>query len=213
MVAAACYSSFLAAAPLGSRLSMTDSYVSELGVPGQPASAFFRMTDFVAALLIVVLAAALLVRLRPEVRGTLGCLFLAGVGVASAFDALSPMPCTPSTSQTCRQRVDQVAIIVQLHQGHTLSSVLGVFAAQMAMLLLGISRRVRRWWPWLGRASLAGGLLLVALGVSEVPLSVGHGVGAVERFHVLLISAWIALVGWQLALGRTAEPTSLNPHR
>jgi hypothetical protein len=198
-VAGACYSSFLVARPLGSRLSMVNSYVSELEAPGQPARTFFRLTDLVAALFIVVLAVALLRRLVPELRGTAGCLFLAGVGLAAAADAIEPMPCAPSTNELCHQQVDEVAIIAQLHQGHTVSSVLGVGAAMLAMLLLGVSPRVRQRWPWLGRASLAGGLLLVVLGLSEVPLILGRGVGAVERLHVLLISAWLTGLGWQLS--------------
>jgi hypothetical protein len=193
----ACYSSFLVAAPLGSRLSPADSYVSELEVPGQPASAFFRLTDVLAAVFIVVLAVVLLIRLWPEVRGTLGSLFLAGAGLASAADGLHPMPCTPSTSDPCKRHLDQVAIFAQLHQGHTLSSVLGVCAAVAAMVLLGSSPRVRRWRPRLGRASLVVGLLVLGIGVIEVPLTVGHGVGAVERLQVLLISGWIVALGWQ----------------
>jgi hypothetical membrane protein len=203
LLAGVCYSSFLLARPLGSRLSLTESYVSELEVAGQPASAFFRLTDVVAALLIVVLAIALVRRLareRPaEMRATVGCLFLAGLGLAAAADALFPMSCTPSTSEACRREVDDVAIIAQLHQGHTLSSVLGVFAAQAAMLLLGVSPRVRRRWPALARASLACGLALVVLGLSEVPLSTQHRLGAIERLHVLLISAWLATLGWWLS--------------
>jgi hypothetical protein len=219
MVAGACYSSFLLAWPLGSRLSVTGSYVSELEAPGQPASTFFRLTDLVGGLFIVVLAVALLVRLWPEVRGAAGSLFLAGVGLAAAADGLDPMPCTPSTSAVCRRDVDQISIVAQLHQWHTLSSILGACAAMTAMLLLGISRRVRRWRPWLGRASLAGGLLLVVLGVSEVPMTVGYGVGAVERLHVGLISAWIITLGWQLFRSpraiedRAAENTPVPLHR
>jgi hypothetical protein len=109
------------------------------------------------------------------------------------------MPCTPSTSEVCRHEVDDVAIIAQLHQGHTLSSVLGVFAAQAAMLLLGVSPQVRRRWPGLARASLAGGLALVVIGLAEVPLSAQQRIGIVERLHVLLISVWLAALGWWLS--------------
>jgi hypothetical protein len=208
-VAGACYSSFVAARPLGSRLSMTDSYVSELEVPGQPASAFFRLTDLAGALLIIVIAVALLVQLWPEVRAAAGCLFLAGVGLASVADALDPMPCTPSTSLPCRQSLDQVPIIAQLHQGHTLSSVVGVCAAVLAMLLLGVSRRVRRWRPRLAGASLVCGVLLLTLGLSEVRMTASDGVGSVERLHVLLISAWIIALSWHPL--RSAARSDPNP--
>jgi hypothetical protein len=199
LAAGACYSSFLAAPPLGSRLSMADSYVSELEAPGQPARTLFRLTDLVAALLILVLAVALFNRVRPEGRSSLGCLFLAGVGLSSLADGLDPMPCAPSISEACRRRLDEVPIITQLHQRHTLFGVVGVCAAVLAMLLLGSSGRVRRWQPRLGRESRVGGLVLAALVCAEVPLAVrGHGIGAVERLHVLLISAWIVGLGWQL---------------
>ncbi|GAA1821757.1 DUF998 domain-containing protein [Planosporangium flavigriseum] len=213
VVAGACYSSFLAAGAVGSRLSITDSYVSELGVPGQPASAFFRATDLAAGVFIAVLAVALGVHLRPERRGTLGFLCLAGVGLASIVDGLRPMPCTPSTSEPCRRHIDEVTIFAQLHQGHTVSSVLGVLAAQAAMLLLGASPRVRRSWPRFARASLVSGVVLVVLGLSEVPLALYQDVGVLERIHVLLISAWIAALGWYPSRARSVETPPVRLHR
>jgi hypothetical protein len=196
MVGAACYSSFLAAVPLGSRLSPADSYVSELEVPGQPASAFFRLTDLVAALCIAVLAVAVGVRLRPAARATVGCVFLAGAGLASLGDALAPLPCTPSTSQDCRHYVNKVDVLAQLHQQHTVSSIVGLVAVVTAMLLLGGSGRLRRWAPRLARSSRTVGAAVAVLACCEVPLAyLGHGVGAAERLHVLLISAWLAALG------------------
>jgi hypothetical protein len=199
MVGAACYSSFLAAVPLGSRLSPADSYVSELEVPGQPASAFFRLTDLVAALCIAVLAVAVGVRLRPAARATVGCVFLAGAGLASLGDALAPLPCTPSTSQDCRHYVNKVDVLAQLHQQHTVSSIVGLVAVVTAMLLLGGSGRLRRWAPRLARSSRTVGAAVAVLACCEVPLAyLGHGVGAAERLHVLLISAWLAALSRQL---------------
>jgi hypothetical membrane protein len=199
---------------------MADSYVSELEAPGQPAGTFFRLTDLVGGLLIVVLAVALFQRLRPEARGTLGCLFLAAVGLSSLGDALDPMPCAPSTSEACRRHLDEVPILTQLHQHHTLIGVAGVCAAVMAMLLLGGSGRLGRWQPRLGRESRVGGLVLTALVCAEAPLAIiGHGVGAVERLHVVLISTWIAVLGWHLfrlpraTVTQAAESAPVPLHR
>jgi hypothetical protein len=59
VVGAAAYSSFLLAWPLDSTLDPVNSYVSELDARTQPASMFFRASDVLAGLLIVLLAVAL----------------------------------------------------------------------------------------------------------------------------------------------------------
>src|SRR4051812_25436642 len=56
------YSSFLLAGLVGSRLDPTTAFISELAVPGQPASGLFRLADTLAGALIVGFGAALLHR-------------------------------------------------------------------------------------------------------------------------------------------------------
>ncbi len=194
------YSSFLVAGVVGSRLSPVDSFVSELEVPGQPASGLFRLIDAVCGLVLAVFAVALWYRLPHDRPATLGCAFLAAFGLSGVLDARYPMPCTPSTDRACQQRIDQVPVLVQLHQPHALTGSFGVFAAVMAMLLLSVARGVCAWSPRLARACVVSWVLLSILGLIEVPLIyAGHGVGAVERVHILLISTWIAAVAGYLA--------------
>jgi hypothetical protein len=192
------YSAFLIAWLAGSRLNMADSFVSELEVPGQPAAGLFRLADLVSALLIVVLAVGLSVWWWHDLRGMLGSLCVLGIGGAAVADAADPMACAPSTNASCRQRLDQVPIMMQLHQWHTVSSVAGVLCAVLGMLLLGWAFATMGRARW-AQASWAAGLAVAALGIAEVPLTfTQHDVGAVERVHVVLVSAWIAAMGWHL---------------
>lgn len=194
------YSSFLVAGMVGSRLSPVDSFVSELEVPGQPASGLFRTIDAVCGLVIAVFAVGLWYRLPHARPATLGCAFLVMFGLCGVLDARYPMPCTPSTDRACQRRIDLVPVLAQLHQPHALTGCIGVFAVVMAMLLLSVVRGVSAWSPRLARFGVVSWVLLSLLGLIEVPLIyAGHGVGAVERVHILLISTWLAAVAGYLA--------------
>src|SRR6266540_3262926 len=126
LVGAAAYSSFPLARPLGSTLDPVNSYVSELGVRTQPASAFFRASDALAGLLIVLLTLVLRDGLPPEWRREAGRAALAMAGAASVFDGWHPMGCTPSIDVACRPHPDIIGLVVQLREAHTVSSVTGV---------------------------------------------------------------------------------------
>jgi Protein of unknown function (DUF998) len=199
LLAAVLYDAFLAAGPVGSRLSPVDSFVSELEVPGQPGSNLFRLVDVVCGAAVVTFALALWYRLSRTRTATLGCAFLAASGMCGVLDARYPMPCTPSTDPACRQVVDRVSVVTLLHQPHAATGSLAVFTGIVAMLLLGLAPGVRAWSARLARASLASGILLSALGLLEVALiRAGHGVGAAERIDLLVLSAWLAILAAHL---------------
>ncbi len=205
LVGAAAYDSFLLARPLGSSLDPVNAYVSELGVRTQPASALFRGSDELAGLLIVVLALVLRDGLPRHWHGEAGRAALAIGGVASVFDGWHPMGCAPSIEAACRPHPDVVGLILQLRQAHTVSSVIGVVAALASMLLLGSLLREIPRWRRLGELGLLAALVVIALGLLELPLSLAnHWVGLVERVQVLWISGWFVVLAL-LAL-RTASP-------
>jgi hypothetical protein len=77
LVGAAASSSFLLARLLGSTLDPLNSYVSERGVPTQPASGFFRGSDVLAGLLIVLLALVL----RDGEIGQVGAVAVIALGL------------------------------------------------------------------------------------------------------------------------------------
>ena len=196
LVAALAYSSFVLARALGSTLDPLRSYVSELGAPTQPASAFFRATDLVAGVLIVVLAVALRGSLPRDWRRDAGTGALGLAGVASIFDGWNPMECAPSIDLVCRRREDSMGLLGQLREPHTLSSVAGVVAviASMAVLghLLGSEHGRRRPFGVFGQVVA---LVVTGLSLAEMPLTTANpGVGLLERVHVLCVSGWIAVL-------------------
>jgi hypothetical membrane protein len=205
LVGAAAYDSFLLARPLDSTLDPVNSYVSELGVRTQPASGVFRASDVLAGLLIVVLALMLRDGLPRHRRREAGRAALAIAGAASVFDGWHPMGCAPSIEAACRPHPDVVGLIVQLREAHTVSSVIGVVAGLASMVLLGSLLREIPRWRRLGELGLLAALVVIALGLLELPLSLAnHWVGLVERLQVLWMSGWFAALAL-LAL-RTALP-------
>ena len=206
-MAALAYSSFLLAGPLGSRLDPTTSYVSELGVRTQPASAFFRATDMVAGGLIVVLAAALRSGLARDWRRDAGTAALELAGAASVFDGWKPMDCAPSIDRACRLREDAMGLLGQLREPHTVSSVTGVVAAIVSMALLGSLLGSERRWRRLGRFGQVAAVVSAGLSLAELPLTTADpGVGVIERLFVLCVSAWIAALGLLLLPRRRHRP-------
>jgi hypothetical membrane protein len=205
LVAAAAEDSFLLARPLGATLDPVNSYVSELGVRAQPASGLFRVSDVLAGLLIVVLALMLRDGLPRHWQREAGRAALAIAGAASLFDGWHPMGCAPSIVAACRPHPGLIGLLGQLREAHTVSSVVGVVAVVASMLLLGrLLREIPR-WRHLGELGQVAALVVIALGILELPLSLtNQWVGLVERIQVLWMSGWFAALAL-LAL-RTALP-------
>jgi hypothetical protein len=207
VAAALCYSSFLVAPLLGSRLDIVNSYVSEVETAGQPDSHFFRATSAAAGVLIVLFALRL--RRLPDRSGwcRYGRLCLSLAGLASIVDSAIPMRCNPSANVACPGRPRVTSVPDELRDPHTLSSVVGVVAAVAAVLLIGTHLYRRRVWPPLGRAGQLVGLAFAGLAGLDVPLAfAGHGFGISERLHVLLFSGWLAALS--LRLSRITPPTA-----
>lgn len=205
LVGTAATDSFLLARPLNPRLEPINSYVSELGVRTQPASGWFRASDILAGLLIVLLALLLREALPRHRHADAGRAALATSGAASVADGWHPMGCAPSIMAACRPHPDLLGLLGQLRELHTVSSVIGIVAALASMLLLGSLLREIPRWRRLGELGLSAALVVIATGLLELPLSLtGHWVGLVERLQLLWISGWIAALAL-LAL-RTALP-------
>jgi len=91
------------------------------------------------------------------------------------------------------------------------SSVIGFVAAVASMLLLGSLLREIPRWRHLGEIGQLTALVVIALGMLELPLSLtNHWVGLVERIQVLWVSGWFAVLAL-LAL-RTALPRQAGSH-
>jgi hypothetical protein len=104
LLAAASNCTFLFRAMSPSRLDPFNSMISELEVPGQPFSEFFRWSSLLSGVAAAVFAAGLYRRIPRGGLGLAGCWALAGFGVAGAVDAVIPMDCAPSASAVCLSR-------------------------------------------------------------------------------------------------------------
>jgi hypothetical protein len=190
-VGAGAYSSFLLAPVVHSRLSAASSFVSELEANGQPHADFFRLTDVVSGLLII-LVAAVLHRVLPRDRMvTLGCQLVAVMGVASMTDGATEMGCAPSLNAACRAKDSTVSgLLGQTFESHTLSGLAGFVGGAGGILLLGVA--LRRYDARWGTASAVLGFALAAVGLVDLGLlAVHHWFGLAERARALLVSLWL----------------------
>jgi hypothetical protein len=176
--------------------------ISELEVPGQPYSDFFRWSSFLSGLAAAVFAVGLLRRIPPGRLATAGCTALALFGLAGAVDALIPMDCAPSASAVCF-RASEDGPHSWPYQAHTWFDVAGTAALLASLWLLGRHLRHYPSWRLAGRVGAIGfgwltaaSAVLTVLSIRYLPL-----VGLLQRLVVLAISAWLVVLA--LAQRRT----------
>jgi hypothetical protein len=197
LLAAASNCTFVFRAMSPSRLDPFNSMISELEVPGQPFSEFFRWTSLLSGVAAAVFAAGLHRRIPRGRLGLAGCGALAVFGVAGAVDALIPMDCAPSASAVCF-RAELDGPTSWPYQAHTWFDVAGTVALLAGVWLLARHLRHRAGWRTAAvasRAALVG--LLLGCGVLTV-LSIWYlpGVGLVQRLVVLATSVWLAVLAF-----------------
>ncbi|MCU1607382.1 MAG: hypothetical protein JWP46_3847 [Modestobacter sp.] len=205
LLSAASNCAFLVRAVSGSRLDPLNSFISELEVPGQPDSGFFRWASLVSALLAVVFAAGLLLGLPWGRCGVAGCAALALFGVAGVIDAVIPMDCAPSASVMC-MRAQEQGPTSWAYEAHTWFDVLGTVALLASLWLLGRHLRPHPGWRAVAVVGSTGFVWLTAgSGVLTVmSLWYAPGVGVAQRLQVLAISAWLVV----LAIAQARRPAA-----
>lgn len=204
LLAAVANCAFVFRAMSPSRLDPLNSMISELEVPGQPFSEYFRWSSLLSGVAAAVFAIGLQRRLPRGPLGLAGCAALAAFGVAGAVDALIPMDCAPSASAVCF-RAELDGPTSWPYQAHTWFDVAGTVALLVAVRLLGQHLRERARWRAAARAGRAGFVgLLLGCGVLTV-MSIWYlpGVGLVQRLVVLATSAWLvvlSLAQWRVSV-------------
>lgn len=202
LIAAAANCAFVFRALSPSRLDPFNSMISELEVPGQPYSAFFRWSSLLSGVAAAAFAVGLLARVPRGRQGIAGCLSLAVFGLAGAVDALIPMDCAPSASAVCF-RAEEEGPHSWPYQAHSWFDVAGTAALLASLWLLGRHLRHHPAWRLAGRVGALGfgwvaaaSVVLTVLAVWYLPL-----VGLLQRLVVLAISAWLVVLA--LAQRRT----------
>jgi hypothetical protein len=193
----------------GSRLDPTRSFISELSVPHQPGAYWYRLTDLVAGLLIIVLAigcAAWLNHPSAQVRrpARAGCVMTALIGALSIIDAARPMPCSPTLDPRCARQEDSLGVLGQLTDLHTMAGVASTLAAVAAMTLLGIAfahrADPRQHDTALARLSIVCATAM-ALAAGSITIACANKLpwqGAIERGQLLVQSLWLTTLGISL---------------
>lgn len=190
---------------IGSPLSPTRSYISELAVAGQPYYQIFRIGDLGAGMGLAVLAGVLAIW-RPSSLMRIGSAALAVGAATSIVDALSPMRCAPSVDPQC-WAADHASLPAQLSQLHTISGVVGFTAVVIAMAAYGAalgSQPRTRQLGWVGLIVAATG---AALGCIEIVTALADTdwTGLFERIHVAVVSAYLLTL--TLVVARTTNST------
>ncbi|PRY15925.1 DUF998 domain-containing protein [Kineococcus rhizosphaerae] len=187
VVAALANANFLLAPFVGARVDLAVGVISELSVPTEPGSIWFRLGDGSAGLLTALLALPLWRSGPRHARFRAVCLAVFGLG--TFVSALVPVTCAPSLGPCPASSVGAELV----HDG---VSVLGTAAAVLAGAEL----------VWRTSGVLRALALLVALvstgcGLYEVVtfFQGGNGGGGdSQRWQVLAVSSWIVLevVSW-----------------
>ena len=201
LLSAASNCAFLFRALSGSQLDPLNSFISELEVPGQPDSSVFRWASLLSAVLTVVFAAGLFLRLPRGRPGVNGCGALALFGAAGVVDALIPMDCAPSASVMCLRT--QEGPTSWLDSAHTWFDAIGTLALLASLWLLGRHLRPHRDWRAVAAVGRTGFRWLTAVSgvVTVMSLRYSPGLGVAQRLQVLAISGWLVV----LAIGQARQ--------
>ncbi|MEE4425462.1 DUF998 domain-containing protein [Streptomyces bugieae] len=154
-----------------------------------------------------------------------GWVALAVFGAATAVDSRLPLSCAPTSDPVCAAR-ETAGLVPATHTAHAVSSTCAMLGALAALLLLTAAARrhdrrspLARYGPWLVLAELAATCWTLA---SVAAFSAGRGtwaLGAGQRFQVLLVALYLALLALHLArpdrAARTEPVTEAKeiPHR
>lgn len=205
---------FLLEGYVGAELDPTRSFVSELGGLGQPAAMYFRASDFVTGVLLLVGAIALWTLLPTNPALRLGVAASMVFAVLTAADAFLPLDCAPTVDAACRAAEDAGNVSWQ-HAAHNVTGVVESVAASLAMILIA-------WGVWLlqRRRALSGSWesvwqQLVVFGVVYALLSVAVGVmylvemgpiGTLQRVQIVIYAAGMFTLGLAARIKRIPHP-------
>lgn len=191
---------------VGSALSPTRSYISELAVAGQPYYQVFRIGDLVAGIGLAILAGVLVIW-RPSSPMRLGSAALVVAAATSVVDALSPMSCAPSVDPRC-WAADHAAVSTQLSQLHTISGVVGFTAVLLAMAAYGVALGGQPGMRRLGLVGLTCAAIGGVLGGIEIVTALADTdwTGLFERIHVAIVGTFLVMLTF--AVARTTSPAS-----
>lgn len=198
VVAAVANANFLLAPAVGARIDLAVGVISELSVPSEPGSVWFRLGDGTAGVLAAALGVVLWRSGSRHARFRAVCLLAFGLG--TLVSAVVPVTCAPSlgpcppSSDTAELVHDGVSVLA------TTGAVLG--GAELAWRVRGVLQAL----------AVLTALVSAGCGLYEVVtfFQGGNGGGGnSQRWQVLSVSAWLVLeaLSWGQR-SRTPQPAS-----
>lgn len=203
ILGAAANVAFLVEGYTGATLDRVNTFVSELGSQGQPAAAFFRLSDLVTGLLLLaglIAAFGLLPRNRWLRLGLACAIFFSAMTVVDAF---APLDCVPSVDKACRA-LEESGQVSLAHQIHSITGVLESFFGFLALILIALGlwqlqrqRAVPADWRELSHFLVITGILyaLLSLVIAVQYVLETSGIGIVQRFQVVMFAAAMFALG------------------
>lgn len=190
-----------------------DGYLSAFAAADQPGHMFFRIGDFVSAILAAGVGLLALCRPPAVVRnsnwGTASLVALLLFAVATGLDAYCSMDCSPTLSRTCAV-AERAGRLSARHYAHTYTSLgaqAGIMASMWTAAIAMARRRAARRIVCVVVA--AAGIESVALVIMMALLaSAAPKIGYPQAVMVATASAWVCL----LAIG-TAYPRAGHADR
>lgn len=204
---------FLLEGYLGVRLDRSVSFVSELGAQGEPNATFFRFSDLVTGLLLLIGAIAAFTLLPRNAALRIGTVSAGIFALLTFLDAFLPLDCPPTVDADCRLAEDAGEVSFA-HAAHNVTGVLEGVLAPVALLALALGswqlRRRRslseRWDPqWQLLAILGVLYALISLLIALMYLAGIDGVGVWQRIQIVLYSAAMFSLGLLLSHNQPRE--------
>ena len=195
VVVAVSNSAFLIAPLVGARLSLNQSFVSELGANGEPGAIVFRLSDFVTGSLLII-SSLLLWRVFPRTKlARIAQICLLCVAVLTLADAFLPLDCVSSADQLCRA-LETKRLLSLSHQTHFYTGIIEWTLINIALGFFAWSLRNKLGWQTLSKIAfplagfyLVGNMVIIVQYLREVP----H-LGITQRCQILAFSAFLLLL-------------------
>jgi len=188
------YSTWIFEFFLNPHLSLTQSYVSELAVHGQPNLYYFRIVNLVGSSLTSIGFLELLNQFKNDGLKTtkIFVLSMCVISLAGIVNAIFPMDCAPSQSYACLVAQDhyQINFSQWVHQSTAIVMFGGLLFAQLYSTFY-IFKRTKLFLFSLTNAIIQIGLNITISIISLFDLSY---VGVFQRISLILFALWVLAI-------------------
>jgi hypothetical protein len=192
------YSTWIFELFLNPHLSLTQSYVSELAVHGQPNVHYFRIANLLGSTLMSMGFILLCRQLKKRDSNTLS-IFLLSLCALSLFgivNAIFPMDCSPSQSTACLVAQDHFKINFSqwVHQITAIIMFCGLIFVQLYSTFY-IFKRTKLFWSSLSNFVIQ---LCLNTAISIICLFNLSYVGVFQRISLVLFALWLLTITYLL---------------